>query len=58
MARVGAHFFVRGQVVPPARVYFVSRVGPRSGDRMAKYPTQAFCDGKMIMEMTLIGVLI
>lgn len=48
----------RGQVTPPARVYFVSKVGTRSGNRIAKYPAQAFCEGKMVMDMELLGVLL
>lgn len=48
----------RGQVVPPARVYFVSKRGQTSGSRLARYPAQAFCNGQMILEMELLGVLI
>ena len=48
----------RGQVTPPGRVYFVARSGRQSGDRMAKYPTQAVFEGKMVMDMVLIGVRI
>jgi 3-hydroxyacyl-[acyl-carrier-protein] dehydratase len=48
----------RGQVPPESRVYFVSARGRRSGNRIAKYPAQAFCDGKMVLEMELIGVLL
>jgi 3-hydroxyacyl-[acyl-carrier-protein] dehydratase len=48
----------RGQVVPPCRVYFVSVASPRSGRRILKYPAQCFLDGKMIMQMELLGVLL
>lgn len=48
----------RGQVTPESRVHFVSVRGRRSGRRLAKYPAQAFCDGKMVLEMELIGVLL
>ncbi len=48
----------RGQVVPPATVFFVSRTGEGSGNRIARYPAQAYCDGKMVMDMTLLGVLL
>ena len=48
----------RGKVTPPTRVHFVSTVGTRSGSRVAKYPSQAFVDGKMVMQMTLIGVFL
>lgn len=48
----------RGQVIPPATVHFVSRRGRRSGNRLARYPAQAFCNGKMVMDMELIGVLL
>ena len=48
----------RGQVVPPARVHFVVGRGTLSGSRMAKFPTQAFCNGQMIMDMVLLGVIL
>ena len=48
----------RGQVVPPARVYFVSMNGEVSGNRLARLPAQAFCNGQMVMEMELLGVLL
>ena len=48
----------RGQVVPPCRVYFVSVVGKRSGNRILLYPAQAFVEGKMVMQMELMGVLL
>ena len=48
----------RGQVVPPGRIYYVSKVGQRSGNRLAKYPAQAFYEGKMVMDMELLGVLL
>lgn len=48
----------RGQVVPPARVHFVAGRGTLSGSRMAKFPTQAFCNGQLIMDMTLLGVIL
>ena len=47
----------RGVVEPPAKVYFVSVVGT-VGSRMFKYPAQCFVDGKMVMEMQLLGVLL
>ena len=47
----------RGTIVPPATVYFVSKVGSRSS-RIAKYPAQCFCGGKMVMDMELLGVLL
>jgi 3-hydroxyacyl-[acyl-carrier-protein] dehydratase len=46
----------RGAVVPPATIHFVSVVGSR-GSRIFKYPAQCYRDGKMIMEMVLMGVL-
>ncbi len=49
---------IRGQVVPPARVYFVSAKGQVSGLRLARYPAQAFCNGQLVMEMELLGVLL
>ena len=48
----------RGQVEPPGRIYFVSGVGARSGNRLAKYPAQAFYNGKLVMNMELLGVLL
>lgn len=48
----------RGQVEPPARVHFVSRVGVKSGNRIAKYPAAAYANGKLVMEMQLLGVLL
>ena len=47
----------RGQVVPPTKIFWVSRVGTQSGSRLAKYPAQAFVDGKLVMEMELLGVI-
>lgn len=49
---------VRGQVVPPARVYFVSGDVKFSGRRMARMPAQVFCNGQMTMEMELLGVML
>ena len=48
----------RGQVVPPARVYFIAGPGNVSGRRLARFPAQAFCNGQMVMEMELLGVLL
>ncbi len=50
------HVRFRGQITPPGRVYYVSRSGARSGTRLAKYPAQAFYNGKMVMQMELLGV--
>jgi len=49
---------VRGQVTPPARVYFVSKVGRSSGRRLTVNPAQAIVDGKLVMDMELMGVAI
>lgn len=46
----------RGQVVPPCRVHFVSVADARTGRKIAKYPVQCFLDGKMVMQMELMGV--
>lgn len=48
----------RGQVEPPCRVHFVSAVGTRSGNRIAKYPAQCFLNDKLVMQMELMGVLL
>jgi 3-hydroxyacyl-[acyl-carrier-protein] dehydratase len=47
----------RGLVEPPCRVYFASRVGSYRRN-LAINPAQAFVDGKMVMEMELMGVLL
>ena len=47
----------RGQIVPPCRVHYLSVVGRRS-NRIAKYPAQCFLNGKMVMQMELMGVLL
>lgn len=49
---------VRGQIVPPARVYFVSKVLKVSGRRMARMHAQVFCEGQMKLDMTVIGVML
>ena len=51
------HVRFRGAVIPPATIYFVSKVGNRS-TRLARYPAQCFSGGKMVMEMELLGVLL
>lgn len=48
----------RGQVTPPARVHFVSWNGQISGNRLARYPAMVMLNGKVIMEMELLGVLL
>ncbi|MEO0481575.1 MAG: 3-hydroxyacyl-ACP dehydratase FabZ family protein [Planctomycetota bacterium] len=48
----------RGQVLPNSRIYFASRRGQRSGNRMAKYFAQGYCNGKQVMDMKLLGVLL
>ncbi len=49
----------RGQVVPPARVFFLAREGRISGGgRMARFPTQAIHDGRVVYEGEIIGVCI
>lgn len=48
----------RGKVTPPARVHYVSGRGQVSGRRLARFPAQAFCNGQMILEMELLGVLL
>ncbi len=35
-----------------------SVIGTTSGSRLAKYPAQAFCGGKLVMEMDLLGVIL
>lgn len=49
---------IRGQVTPPARVYFVSGDVRISGRRLAKMPAQVFCNGEMVMEMQIMGVML
>lgn len=45
----------RGQVTPPATMYLVARP-EKVGSKMARFPTQAFVDGKMVFEATILGV--
>ncbi len=47
----------RGQVTPPARMYFVSRTG-KIGSRMAQFPAQAFVAGKLVFDGMILGVAI
>ena len=49
---------IRGQVVPPARVYFASGNVQISGRRLAKMQAQVFCNGQMTMEMQVMGVML
>lgn len=49
---------VRGQIVPPARVYFVSGDVQFSGKRLARMPAQVFCNGQMTLEAELLGVML
>ena len=51
------HVRFRGQVEPPCRIYFVGMVGQQSS-RIAKYPAQCFVNGKLAMDMELLGVLL
>lgn len=45
----------RGQVEPPATMYFVAQRG-KVGSKMASFPTQAFVNGKMVFEGSILGV--
>lgn len=45
----------RGQVIPPARIYFVAR-GGKFGTRMSRLPTQAIVNGKVVLEATILGI--
>jgi 3-hydroxyacyl-[acyl-carrier-protein] dehydratase len=49
---------IRGQVVPPARVYFVSGNVQISGRRLARMSAQVFSDGQMKLETTIMGVML
>lgn len=49
---------VRGQVTPPGRVYFVSSIVKVSGRRLARMNAQVFCNGSMVMEMQVMGVML
>lgn len=49
---------VRGQIVPPARVYFVSSVQKISGRRLARMNAQVFSEGAMKMEMVVMGAML
>jgi 3-hydroxyacyl-[acyl-carrier-protein] dehydratase len=48
----------RGQIVPPARVWFVAAIVAISGRRLAKMSTQVFANGQMTMEAQLMGVML
>ncbi|MCA8971715.1 MAG: beta-hydroxyacyl-ACP dehydratase [Planctomycetes bacterium] len=47
----------RGQVTPPATMYFVAK-RDKVGSKMASFPTQAFVDGRIVFEGTILGVSI
>ncbi|MFT4842904.1 MAG: 3-hydroxyacyl-[acyl-carrier-protein] dehydratase [Planctomycetota bacterium] len=49
---------VRGQVVPPGRVYFVSSIQKISGRRLARMNAQVFSEGAMKMEMVVMGAML
>lgn len=49
---------LRGQVVPPARVYFVAANCVVSGRRLAKMSAQVFCNGQMTLETQVMGVML
>lgn len=49
---------VRGQITPPARVWFVSNIVHVSGRRLARMGAQVFCNGRMTMEMEVMGVML
>ena len=49
---------IRGQVVPPARVYFVSGNVQISGRRLARMSAQVFSGGQMKLETTIMGVML
>lgn len=48
----------RGQVTPGKTIHLVSRAGTKSGNRLARYPAEAWCDGKVVMQMELLGALL
>ena len=47
----------RKTVVPPARVFFVAKTTKLSR-KISRFECQAFCDGELVMEMELVGVLL
>lgn len=49
---------VRGQITPPARVYFAAKLMKISGRRLARMAAQVFCNGQMTMEMQVMGVML
>lgn len=49
---------IRGQIVPPARVWFVSGNVQISGRRLAKMTAQVFCNGQMTLETQIMGVML
>lgn len=48
----------RGQVTPPARIHFASRVGRCSGRRIARYPAEAYDGDRLVMNLDLLGVIL
>jgi 3-hydroxyacyl-[acyl-carrier-protein] dehydratase len=49
---------IRGQVVPPARVYFVSGDANISGRRLAKLRAEVYCNDQLILECKIMGVML
>jgi 3-hydroxyacyl-[acyl-carrier-protein] dehydratase len=49
---------MRGQIVPPTRVWFVVGDVTISGRRLAKMTAQVFANGQMTMEAKLLGVML
>ncbi len=47
----------RGTVTPPARMLFVARLR-RSRTQMFVYDTQGFCNGELVFEAEVIGVVV
>ncbi len=45
----------RGQVAPPAKVYYISKVKSHSR-RASKHRCQAICNGQVVFEMDLMGM--
>jgi 3-hydroxyacyl-[acyl-carrier-protein] dehydratase len=67
VAGIGAEKFIglaglndvrfRGQIVPPGRVHYVSVKSGEPSARIQRYPAQTFLNGKMVMQMELMGMV-
>ena len=48
----------RGQIVPPALVWFIAKLDAISGRRLAKMTVQVVANGQVTMEARMLGVML